>query len=52
MTRLLRYTLLLVLLAIVLIGVLLFSPDLAPRHPETLPISCNGTRLRSCPGKR
>ena len=52
MTRLLRYTLLLVVLAIALIGVLLFSLTWRPDTRETLPVSCTGTPLRWCPGKR
>ncbi|QAX87056.1 endonuclease [Pseudomonas sp. DTU12.3] len=51
MTRLLRYTLLLVVLAIVLIGGLIFSLTWRPDARETLPISCTGTPPTLVPGQ-
>jgi len=51
MTRLLRYTLLLVVLAIALIGGLLFSLTWRPDTRETLPVSCTGTPPTLVPGQ-
>ena len=51
MTRLLRYTLLLVVLAIALIGMLLFSLTWRPDTRETLPVSCTGTPPALVPGQ-
>ena len=51
MTRLLRYTLLLVVLAIALIGGLLFSLTWRPDARETLPVSCSGTPPTLVPGQ-
>jgi endonuclease/exonuclease/phosphatase family metal-dependent hydrolase len=51
MTRLLRYTLLLVVLAIVLIGGLLFSLTWRPDARETVPVSCTGTPPTLVPGQ-
>ncbi|MXI47568.1 endonuclease/exonuclease/phosphatase family protein [Pseudomonas moraviensis] len=51
MTRLLRYTLLLVILAAVLFGVLLFSLTWRPDARETLPVSCGTTAPTLVPGQ-
>ncbi len=51
MTRLLRYTLLLVVLAIALIGGLMFSLTWRPDARETLPVSCTGTPPTLVPGQ-
>lgn len=51
MTRLLRYTLLLVVLAIALIGALIFSLTWRPDARETLPVSCTGTPPTLVPGQ-
>ncbi|QKV62370.1 endonuclease/exonuclease/phosphatase family protein [Pseudomonas sp. 43A] len=51
MTRLLRYTLLLVVLAIALIGGLMFSLTWRPDVRETLPVSCTGTPPTLVPGQ-
>ena len=51
MTRLLRYTLLLVILAVVLFGVLLFSLTWRPDARETLPVSCGTTAPTLVPGQ-
>lgn len=51
MTRLLRYTLLLVVLAIVLIGGLMFSLTWRPDARETLPVSCTATAPTLVPGQ-
>ncbi|MFJ4248786.1 endonuclease/exonuclease/phosphatase family protein [Pseudomonas sp. NPDC089741] len=51
MTRLLRYTLLLVVLAIVLIGGLIFSLTWRPDARETLPVSCTVTPPTLVPGQ-
>jgi endonuclease/exonuclease/phosphatase family metal-dependent hydrolase len=51
MTRLLRYTLLLVVLAIVLIGALMFSLTWRPDARETLPVSCTATAPTLVPGQ-
>jgi endonuclease/exonuclease/phosphatase family metal-dependent hydrolase len=51
MTRLLRYTLLLVVLAVVLIGALMFSLTWRPDARETLPVSCTGTPPTLVPGQ-
>lgn len=51
MTRLLRYTLLLVVLAIALIGGLIFSLTWRPDARETLPVSCTGTPPTLVPGQ-
>ncbi|MBC3269601.1 endonuclease/exonuclease/phosphatase family protein [Pseudomonas sp. SWRI81] len=51
MTRLLRYTLLLVVLAIVLLGVLTFSLTWRPAARETLPVSCSATAPTLVPGQ-
>jgi endonuclease/exonuclease/phosphatase family metal-dependent hydrolase len=51
MTRLLRYTLLLVVLAVVLIGALMFSLTWRPDARETLPVSCSGTPPTLVPGQ-
>jgi endonuclease/exonuclease/phosphatase family metal-dependent hydrolase len=51
MTRLLRYTLLLVVLAITLIGGLIFSLTWRPEPRETLPVSCTGTPPTLVPGQ-
>ncbi|MBH3443702.1 MULTISPECIES: endonuclease/exonuclease/phosphatase family protein [Pseudomonas] len=51
MTRLLRYTLLLVILAVVLFGVLLFSLTWRPDARETLPVSCGITAPTLVPGQ-
>ena len=51
MTRLLRYTLLLVILAAVLFGVLLFSLTWRPDARETLPVSCSTTAPTLVPGQ-
>lgn len=51
MTRLLRYTLFLVILAGVLFGVLLFSLTWRPDARETLPVSCGTTAPTLVPGQ-
>jgi endonuclease/exonuclease/phosphatase family metal-dependent hydrolase len=51
MTRLLRYTLLLAVLALVLIGALMFSLTWRPDARETLPVSCTGTPPTLVPGQ-
>jgi endonuclease/exonuclease/phosphatase family metal-dependent hydrolase len=51
MTRLLRYTLLLAVLALVLIGALIFSLTWRPDARETLPVSCTGTPPTLVPGQ-
>jgi endonuclease/exonuclease/phosphatase family metal-dependent hydrolase len=51
MTRLLRYTLLLAVLALVLIGALMFSLTWRPDARETLPVSCSGTPPTLVPGQ-
>ncbi|WP_460369873.1 endonuclease/exonuclease/phosphatase family protein [Pseudomonas sp. Tul1A2] len=51
MTRLLRYTLLLVVLAVVLIGALMFSLTWRPDARETLPVSCTGKPPTLVPGQ-
>lgn len=51
MTRLLRYTLLLVILGVVLFGVLLFSLTWRPDARETLPVSCGTTAPTLVPGQ-
>jgi endonuclease/exonuclease/phosphatase family metal-dependent hydrolase len=51
MPRLLRYTLLLVVLAIALIGGLMFSLTWRPDARETLPVSCTGTPPTLVPGQ-
>lgn len=51
MTRLLRYTLLLAVLAVVLIGALMFSLTWRPDARETLPVSCSGTPPTLVPGQ-
>ncbi|MFZ3282136.1 endonuclease/exonuclease/phosphatase family protein [Pseudomonas sp.] len=51
MTRLLRYTLLLVVLAIAVIGGLMFSLTWRPDARETLPVSCTATVPTLVPGQ-
>ncbi|WP_338800071.1 endonuclease/exonuclease/phosphatase family protein [Pseudomonas sp. RSB 5.4] len=51
MPRLLRYTLLLIVLAIVLIGGLIYSLTWRPGARETLPVSCIGTPPTLVPGQ-
>ncbi|MFJ2528541.1 endonuclease/exonuclease/phosphatase family protein [Pseudomonas helmanticensis] len=51
MTRLLRYTLLLAVLALVLIGALIFSLTWRPDARETLLVSCTGTPPTLVPGQ-
>lgn len=51
MTRLLRYTLLLAVFALVLIGTLIFSLTWRPEARETLPVSCTGTPPTLVPGQ-
>ena len=51
MTRLLRYTLLLVVLAVALIGTLLFSLTWRPDARETVPVSCSTTAPTLVPGQ-
>jgi endonuclease/exonuclease/phosphatase family metal-dependent hydrolase len=51
MTRLLRYTLLLAVLVLVLIGALIFSLTWRPDARETLPVSCTGTPPSLVPGQ-
>ncbi|PNG44566.1 hypothetical protein PS619_02227 [Pseudomonas fluorescens] len=51
MTRLLRYTLLLAVLALVLIGALMFSLTWRPDARETLPVSCTGKPPTLVPGQ-
>ena len=51
MTRLLRYTLLFVVLAIALIGGLLFSLTWRPDARETVPVSCTATTPTLVPGQ-
>jgi len=51
MTRLLRYTLILAVLALVLIGALIFSLTWRPDARETLPVSCTGTPPTLVPGQ-
>ncbi|WRH91831.1 endonuclease/exonuclease/phosphatase family protein [Pseudomonas fluorescens] len=51
MTRLLRYTLLLAVLALVLIGALMFSLTWRPDARETLPVSCTGMPPTLVPGQ-
>jgi endonuclease/exonuclease/phosphatase family metal-dependent hydrolase len=51
MPRLLRYTLLLAVLALVLIGALMFSLTWRPDARETLPVSCSGTPPTLVPGQ-
>ncbi|TMU81238.1 endonuclease/exonuclease/phosphatase family protein [Pseudomonas fluorescens] len=51
MTRLLRYTLLLAVLTLVLIGALIFSLTWRPDARETLPVSCTGTPPTLVPGQ-
>ncbi|VVM84559.1 hypothetical protein PS684_02741 [Pseudomonas fluorescens] len=51
MTRLLRYTLLLAVLALVLIGALMFSLTWRPDTRETLPVSCTGKPPTLVPGQ-
>ncbi|WP_166216681.1 endonuclease/exonuclease/phosphatase family protein [Pseudomonas atagonensis] len=51
MTRLLRYTLLLAVLAIVVIGGLIFSLTWRPDARETLPVSCSGAAPTLVPGQ-
>ncbi len=51
MTRLLRYILLCVLLAVALIGVMIFSLTLRPDARETLPVSCTGQPPTLVPGQ-
>ncbi len=51
MTRLLRYTLLLALLAVILIGGLIFGLTWRPDARETLPVSCTGTPPMLVPGQ-
>jgi endonuclease/exonuclease/phosphatase family metal-dependent hydrolase len=51
MTRLLRYTLFLSVLALVLIGALIFSLTWRPDARETLPVSCTGTPPTLVPGQ-
>ena len=51
MTRLLRYTVVLLLLAIAMIGVLIYSLTWRPDARETLPVSCTGTPPTLVPGQ-
>ncbi|QXI05544.1 endonuclease/exonuclease/phosphatase family protein [Pseudomonas tensinigenes] len=51
MTRLLRYTLLLAVLTLVLIGALMFSLTWRPDARETLPVSCTGKPPTLVPGQ-
>ena len=51
MPRLLRYTLLLIVLAIALIGGLIYSLTWRPDARETLPVTCSGTPPTLVPGQ-
>ncbi|MBA5980534.1 endonuclease/exonuclease/phosphatase family protein [Pseudomonas sp. MD195_PC81_125] len=51
MPRLLRYTLLLIVLAIALIGGLIYSLTWRPGARETLPVTCTGTPPTLVPGQ-
>ncbi|MBT9267385.1 endonuclease/exonuclease/phosphatase family protein [Pseudomonas sp. MG-9] len=51
MPRLLRYTLLLIVLAIALIGGLIYSLTWRPAARETLPVTCTGTPPTLVPGQ-
>lgn len=52
MPRLLRYTLLCLLIAISLIALLIYSLTWRPDAKEALPVSCNARRRRWCPARR